>query len=136
MKVFTGLTNKLMVSGVAVAASMAANPEFVQHMNFWCAASSVPMRLSAAILASGSPGLGTVGDKFVKVIAYIARIVGIALMLFGGFSFATSFTAHDATQKRNGILEFMSGLLIFLLPQLINYLTGQTTVSTDTNAPF
>lgn len=134
MKVFTNLTNALMVSGASVAASMAANPECVAKMKFYTAAASVPLRLSSRILYS--PGLGDVGDKFVTVIAYIARIVGIALMLFGGFSFATSFTAHDATQKRNGILEFMSGLLIFLLPQLINYLTGEHTVDEGGDAPF
>ena len=135
----------LLGSAVYTASQMALfasqNPEAVSKAQATFALARIPMRIASRIhvhvLGSGTPSLGTVGDGLVEVIMYIARIVGIAMTAFGGFQLATSFTAHDSAQKRQGIMELLGGLIILLLPSLIRFLTGDNDIVHDvTEAPF
>lgn len=119
------------VKGATVAAELASNPEAIQKMRATYAMTRIP-RAVAAVAAD----MGSIGDRFVSVIVWAARIIGIGLMAWGGISFGLSFSAHDASQKKNGITEFLSGLVIFFLPYLINYLTNTNTVDTAYSDPF
>lgn len=116
------ITSRMMAGAADAVVALNNNPDLMRKMEAYMALSRAYNRV---ILASG---LKDIGNNFLNIIGYVAHIGGAGLFAFGVFSFATAFTAHDATQKRNGIFEMLGGALIFVTPWLINTILGEDIV--------
>ena len=73
-----------------------------------------------------TPTFTEMSNRFAGVVATVFSAIGVILMLWGGFNFAMSLDARDNSQKIQGAITFFSGVLLFVLPQLVTYISGQT----------
>lgn len=71
-----------------------------------------------AYATSGGPvdAVNSLTDLFVTLIKAIGGIAA----LFGILQFATSFQSHDPSQRTNGILIFVGGLLIYFAEDILS----------------
>lgn len=60
------------------------------------------------------------------IIFICIRLVGIAITAFGGLQFGLSFMSHDPSQRSQGIMCIVGGILIMLIEPLIEAITGST----------
>ena len=50
----------------------------------------------------------------------IARVVGVVMILYSMFQIGTSLSSHDPSQRLNGVLTFVGGILIAFAKEIIN----------------
>lgn len=50
----------------------------------------------------------------------IAKVVGGIMILYSMFQVGTSLSSHDPSQRLNGVLTFVGGILIFFAKEIIN----------------
>lgn len=58
------------------------------------------------------------------IVEDIVTAVGMIMALFGVVQFGLSFQSHDPSQKAQGIMCFLGGVIIAIAPSLVNYLIG------------
>jgi hypothetical protein len=76
----------------------------------------------------------TMATNFASVVATVLSSIGVILCLWGGFNFAMSLEARDNNQRIQGAITFFSGILLLVLPQIVNYISGTDTgISSDVN---
>ena len=63
------------------------------------------------------------GD-FDSFVSGIVAAVGGLILLFGLVRFGMSFQSHDPSQRSQGILFILSGIIIALAPQIVKFVTG------------
>lgn len=69
-------------------------------------------------------------SRFAGVVATVLTSVGVILCLWGGFNFAMSLEARDNNQRIQGAITFFSGILLLVLPEIVNYVSnGAVTVT-------
>ena len=85
---------------------------------FVLAASAAPTDEAPA--DSGSPIDPVI--KFKDMIVLVVQIAGGLAALFGLAQFGMSFQSHDPSQRSNGLLIFIGGILIALAPQILSYI--------------
>lgn len=65
------------------------------------------------------------GTKLVDFIVGIARLIGVALILFGIIRIGTSMDSHDSSQRAQGFLSAGGGLIVCFAKEIM-YLIGIT----------
>lgn len=58
------------------------------------------------------------------IVEDIVTAVGMIMALFGVVQFGLSFQSHDPSQKAQGIMCFLGGVIIAIAPSLVSYLLG------------
>ena len=54
----------------------------------------------------------------------IMRIVGVILTGFGIMQFGLSFKSQDPSQRSNGVLQVIGGIIIIFAKSILNLITG------------
>lgn len=62
--------------------------------------------------------------NFNSFVGGIVTAVGGLILLFGLVRFGMSFQSHDPSQRSQGILFILSGIIIALAPQIVKFVTG------------
>jgi len=100
------------------------------------AVKSNPVVVGAQLIAFGQYNMQlatdfkTMAGNFAGVVATVLSAVGIILCLWGGFNFAMSLEARDNNQRIQGAITFFSGILLLVLPQIVNTVSGGTVTVT------
>lgn len=63
-------------------------------------------------------------SKLKGIVEDIVVAVGMIMALFGVVQFGLSFQSHDPSQKAQGIMCFLGGVIIAIAPSLVSYLLG------------
>ena len=85
---------------------------------FFC--SSIP----AYATGTGVSEVDSMFNNFSSFISGIVTAVGGLITLFGIVRFAISFQSHDPSQRSQGLLFIVSGILIAVAPQIVKFVTG------------
>lgn len=97
------------------------------------AAKSVLAAAFAVLLCCGLSFAADTADKSVLtnslsklqgIVEDIVTAVGVIMALFGVVQFGLSFQSHDPSQKAQGIMCFLGGVIIAIAPNLVTYLLG------------
>lgn len=92
------------------------------------AATTAAVFLSSHMPASAaSTGVSEVDKMFNNFDSFLSGIVtavGGLILLFGLVRFGMSFQSHDPSQRSQGILFILSGIIIALAPQIVKFVTG------------
>ncbi|MDO4318679.1 MAG: glutamyl-tRNA amidotransferase [Lachnospiraceae bacterium] len=75
---------------------------------------------------TGADGFDLLGaiNKLKTLIFSAITIIGLIVTAFGGLQFGLSFPSHDASQRSNGLMFIVGGLIVAGAPWLVNYLVG------------
>lgn len=63
--------------------------------------------------------INNLGELFKSVVVAVGAIVTI----FGGFNFGLSFQTHDNSQRTQGVLGILSGVIVICTPYIVEYVT-------------
>lgn len=83
-------------------------------------ASSIPARAAS----TGVSEVDKMFNNFNGFVGGIVTAVGGLILLFGLVRFGMSFQSHDPSQRSQGILFILSGIIIALAPQIVKFVTG------------
>lgn len=84
------------------------------------AASQVlPMLATAASAAETAAGPVESLNTLINLLFTLIRAGGIVVLVIGVINLATSIQSHDASQRVNGILAMVGGLIIFFLKEIL-----------------
>jgi len=76
---------------------------------------------------ASSTGVGEVDKMFGNFSTFISGIVtavGGIILLLGLVMFGMSFQSHDPSQRSQGLLFILSGIIIALAPQIVKFVSG------------
>lgn len=104
---------------------------FVAGATALSAVKAGPVVAGAKMMMAGSyvmqltgTDFNTMAQNFAGVVATVLSAVGVILCLWGGFNFAMSLEARDNNQRIQGAITFFSGILLLVLPQVVNTVSG------------
>ena len=104
---------------------------FVAGATTLAAVKSGPVVAGTKMMMAGSyitqlvgTNFNTMAQNFAGVVATVLSAVGVILCLWGGFNFAMSLEARDNNQRIQGAITFFSGILLLVLPQIVNTVSG------------
>ena len=104
---------------------------FVAGATTLAAVKSGPVVAGTKMMMAGSyitqlvgTDFNTMAQNFAGVVATVLSAVGVILCLWGGFNFAMSLEARDNNQRIQGAITFFSGILLLVLPQIVNTVSG------------
>lgn len=80
--------------------------------------------MPASATSTGVGDVDTMFNNFNSFAEGIVVWVGRALLLFGAVKFGMSFQSHDPSQRSQGLLFVLSGVIVALAPQIISYIAG------------
>ena len=114
---------------VGVTASAAeVEPAVVPTANAASITLSVPtLRTLTTHGPSANTGISEVDAMFDNLIGFvsgIARVIGIALVIFGVGSFGIALANHDPGQRAQGLMALAGGVVVFFAPNIITFLQG------------
>lgn len=66
----------------------------------------------------------TVINNLTDLIYNVVKAIGTIFICFGIVQFGTSFKSHDPSQKIEGVMSIVGGLLMFFAKPIINSLVG------------
>lgn len=72
--------------------------------------------------ADSNTGIESAFGKLIDLLVGIVRMVGIVFLIWGGVEFAQAQNSHDGPSRLKGIWLFVTGLFIFFIKELLNYI--------------
>ncbi len=75
-------------------------------------------------LTPGDNAAVSTTEHYNELLGGAIRILGYIVAGWGVFSFGRSFPAHDPSQRINGFLFIVSGLILALLPRIVRWVIG------------
>ena len=122
----TALVFTLLVGVTASAAEV--EPAVVSAANTGSVTLNVPtLRPLTANGPSANTGIDEVDTMFDNLIGFVggvARVIGIALVIFGVVSFGIALANHDPGQRAQGLMALAGGVVVFFAPNIITFLQG------------
>ena len=114
---------------VGVTASAAEKePAVVPSVDSTSVTLTVPtLRPLTANGPSANTGISEVDAMFDNLIGFVsgvARVIGIALVIFGAVSFGIALANHDPGQRAQGLMALAGGVVVFFAPNIISFLQG------------
>ena len=114
---------------VGVTASAAEKePAVVPSVESTSVTLTVPtLRPLTANGPSANTGISEVDAMFDNLIGFVsgvARVIGIALVIFGAVSFGIALANHDPGQRAQGLMALAGGVVVFFAPNIISFLQG------------
>lgn len=122
----TALVFTLLVSVTVSAAEV--EPAVAPAANTGAVTLNVPtLRPLTANGPSANTGIDEVDAMFDNLIGFVggvARVIGIALVIFGVVSFGIALANHDPGQRAQGLMALAGGVVVFFAPNIITFLQG------------
>lgn len=122
----TALVFTLLVSVTVSAAEV--EPAVEPAANTGSVTLNVPtLRPLTANGPSANTGIDEVDAMFDNLIGFVggvARVIGIALVIFGVVSFGIALANHDPGQRAQGLMALAGGVVVFFAPNIITFLQG------------
>ena len=73
---------------------------------------------------TGISEVDTMFDNLIGFVGGVARVIGIALVIFGAVSFGIALANHDPGQRAQGLMALAGGVVVFFAPNIVMFLQG------------
>lgn len=83
-----------------------------------------PLSANGPSANTGISEVDTMFDNLIGFVGGVARVVGIALVIFGVVSFGIALANHDPGQRAQGLMALAGGVVVFFAPNIVAFLQG------------
>lgn len=83
-----------------------------------------PLSANGPSANTGISEVDTMFDNLIGFVGGVARVVGIAMVIFGVVSFGIALANHDPGQRAQGLMALAGGVVVFFAPNIVAFLQG------------